>query len=214
MLMSAVLASASRSCVRTLTASTRRLPRTVPVLATVPIRRTMSTAPSVDPELASGTCTPCSKKAIREQGIQRLERSEAESMLPSLAPGWTFSPQPWLTERAEPIPDALHKVYRFRNFAAATAFCNKVAEASEQQNHHPAILLEWGSVAVWWWSHALNGVCIRAASSRRSPAAAPQRLYHGGPHRQARRGRRGPQGVGRPPVRRRLFRPSASVVHV
>ena len=29
---------------------------------------------------------------------------------------------------------------------------------SEEVGHHPAILLEWGSVEVTWWSHKIKGL--------------------------------------------------------
>lgn len=52
----------------------------------------------------------------------------------------------------------LEKNYRFSNFADALAFTNRVGEISEQAGHHPAILTEWGSVTVTWWSHKIKGL--------------------------------------------------------
>ena len=42
----------------------------------------------------------------------------------------------------------LERTFRFKNFAQAIAFTNKVAEIAEQEGHHPAILTEWGKVTV------------------------------------------------------------------
>lgn len=52
----------------------------------------------------------------------------------------------------------LQRAFRFRNFAEALAFTNQVAELAEQENHHPAILLEWGKVTVRWWTHKIGGL--------------------------------------------------------
>ncbi|PKI84322.1 hypothetical protein MVES1_001726 [Malassezia vespertilionis] len=80
-------------------------------------------------------------------------------MLLRLRSGWTLAPQPPADDRVQDtLPDALHKVYRFKNFRTAAAFVQQIGNESETQKHHPAILLEWGSVAVWWWSHALEGL--------------------------------------------------------
>ncbi|WFC95270.1 hypothetical protein MBRA1_001917 [Malassezia brasiliensis] len=56
------------------------------------------------------------------------------------------------------LPDSLFKVYRFKNFATAAKFAGEVGKEADAEGHHPAILLEWGSVAVYWWSHSLNGL--------------------------------------------------------
>lgn len=52
----------------------------------------------------------------------------------------------------------LHRVYKFRNFREALAFANKVGELAEQQQHHPALLVEWGQVKVSWWTHKIGGL--------------------------------------------------------
>lgn len=52
----------------------------------------------------------------------------------------------------------LEKTFRFSNFASALAFTDRVGELAEQENHHPALLTEWGKVTVSWWTHSLGGV--------------------------------------------------------
>jgi len=47
---------------------------------------------------------------------------------------------------------------KFKNFAQAVAFTNKVAEIAEAEGHHPAILTEWGKVTVTWWTHKIKGL--------------------------------------------------------
>ena len=38
-------------------------------------------------------------------------------------------------------PDALERDFEFEDFAATMAFVNRVAEAAEEANHHPDILV-------------------------------------------------------------------------
>ena len=52
----------------------------------------------------------------------------------------------------------LERVFRFRNFVEALSFTDKVGELAEAENHHPALLTEWGRVTVTWWSHAVKGL--------------------------------------------------------
>jgi len=52
------------------------------------------------------------------------------------------------------------KSYKFKNFAAALAFTNKVGELAEAENHHPKLCIEWGRVTISWWTHTVNGLFI------------------------------------------------------
>jgi Pterin-4a-carbinolamine dehydratase len=52
----------------------------------------------------------------------------------------------------------LERVYKFKDFVSALDFTNKVGELAESEGHHPAILTEWGSVGVAWWTHAIHGL--------------------------------------------------------
>ena len=52
----------------------------------------------------------------------------------------------------------LNKVFNFENYAEAVSFTNKVAQLAEEEDHHPAILLEWGRVEVTWWTHKIGGL--------------------------------------------------------
>ena len=54
--------------------------------------------------------------------------------------------------------ERLSRTYKFRNFAEALAFSNRVGELAEAQGHHPAILTEWGKVTVQWWTHKIKGL--------------------------------------------------------
>ena len=52
----------------------------------------------------------------------------------------------------------LERLFRFKNFAEAIAFTDKVGELAEAEAHHPAILTEWGRVTVTWWTHKIKGL--------------------------------------------------------
>ncbi len=52
----------------------------------------------------------------------------------------------------------LKRAFRFQNFAQALDFTNRVGQMAEQQDHHPAILTEWGKVTVYWWTHKIRGL--------------------------------------------------------
>jgi 4a-hydroxytetrahydrobiopterin dehydratase len=52
----------------------------------------------------------------------------------------------------------LERVFTFKNFAQALDFTNKIGQQAEQQDHHPALLTEWGKVTIWWWTHTIKGL--------------------------------------------------------
>lgn len=52
----------------------------------------------------------------------------------------------------------LKRVFTFDNFVDAVEFTRKVSVLAEDENHHPAILTEWGKVTVFWWSHKIKGL--------------------------------------------------------
>jgi 4a-hydroxytetrahydrobiopterin dehydratase len=52
----------------------------------------------------------------------------------------------------------LRRVFNFDDYAQAVQFSNQVADLAEEEDHHPAILLEWGKVQVTWWTHKILGL--------------------------------------------------------
>ncbi|HJW90848.1 MAG TPA: 4a-hydroxytetrahydrobiopterin dehydratase [Anaerolineales bacterium] len=52
----------------------------------------------------------------------------------------------------------LERKFKFKNFRQALDFTNRVGELAEAEDHHPAILTEWGRVTVTWWTHAIKGL--------------------------------------------------------
>jgi 4a-hydroxytetrahydrobiopterin dehydratase len=52
----------------------------------------------------------------------------------------------------------LERVFQFKDFAQALAFTDKVGALAEAEEHHPALLTEWGRVTVTWWTHKIRGL--------------------------------------------------------
>jgi 4a-hydroxytetrahydrobiopterin dehydratase len=51
--------------------------------------------------------------------------------------------------------ESLVRDYRFKDFAEAIAFVNRVAEAAEEANHHPDILIHgWNNVRLELTTHS------------------------------------------------------------
>ena len=52
----------------------------------------------------------------------------------------------------------LRRVFNFNDYVQAVQFSNQVADLAEEEDHHPAILLEWGKVQITWWTHKILGL--------------------------------------------------------
>ena len=50
------------------------------------------------------------------------------------------------------------KDFKFSSYMEAVDFTKKVAEMADEEHHHPKIILEYGSVEVFWWSHKIKGL--------------------------------------------------------
>lgn len=52
----------------------------------------------------------------------------------------------------------LTKSYSFKNFRQALDFTVRIGEMSEQEGHHPKIVLSWGKVSITVYTHAIDGL--------------------------------------------------------
>jgi 4a-hydroxytetrahydrobiopterin dehydratase len=52
----------------------------------------------------------------------------------------------------------LEREFRFKNFSGALEFTDWIGELAEAEDHHPALLTEWGRVTVAWWTHRIGGL--------------------------------------------------------
>ena len=63
----------------------------------------------------------------------------------------------WTVVEKDGIP-RLERQFKLKNFAQALEFTNRVGEIAEAEDHHPALLTEWGRVTVTWWTHKIKGL--------------------------------------------------------
>jgi 4a-hydroxytetrahydrobiopterin dehydratase len=93
-------------------------------------------------DLAKKRCIPC------EEGGEPLTPAQAEGLLSELHDDWMV------------VDDAhmLVREFRFKNFAEALAFANKVGAVAEEENHHPDLTVGWGRVGVELSTHAIHGL--------------------------------------------------------
>jgi 4a-hydroxytetrahydrobiopterin dehydratase len=91
-------------------------------------------------DLANRKCEPC------EAGVPALKGEEMRKLYAQLE-GWTVVNE-----------HHLEKEYRFRDFADALAFVNRLGAAAEAEGHHPDIFLTWGKVGVTLWTHSVGGL--------------------------------------------------------
>jgi len=54
--------------------------------------------------------------------------------------------------------DKLVKVVTTKDFKAAMAYVNQVAELAEAANHHPDIEVHWNTVVLRLWTHSAGGI--------------------------------------------------------
>ena len=94
-------------------------------------------------ELTQMKCVACRSDSPR---VTEEEISEFKPRIPD-----------WNLLEVEGIK-RLENDYRFDNFEKALAFTNSIGNIAEEEDHHPAILTEWGSVKVSWWTHKIKGL--------------------------------------------------------
>lgn len=63
----------------------------------------------------------------------------------------------WEVAEEKGVP-RLRRRFKFKDFAQALTFSQKVGELAEEQGHHPVIVTEWGKVTVMWWTHKIKGL--------------------------------------------------------
>jgi 4a-hydroxytetrahydrobiopterin dehydratase len=95
-------------------------------------------------ELASRECVPCKGGVPPLRGAALLS---LHARLGGDASGWRVVDE-----------HHLEKDYRFRNFAEALAFVNRIGELAEHQNHHPDLFLAWGRARITIWTHKIDGL--------------------------------------------------------
>lgn len=53
---------------------------------------------------------------------------------------------------------AIERTFKFKDFAEARVFVNKVAAVAEEEGHHPDIKISWNNVTLQLTTHAIKGL--------------------------------------------------------
>jgi 4a-hydroxytetrahydrobiopterin dehydratase len=90
--------------------------------------------------LSNERCTPC------RTGEGKLGAAEIAALLPDV-PGWEVAEESSLVRR-----------WKFRDFAAALEFVNRVGALAEAEDHHPDIRFGWGYTELHIITHSAGGL--------------------------------------------------------
>lgn len=52
----------------------------------------------------------------------------------------------------------LKRTYKFKDFAAALSFVDRIGALAEEEDHHPLIEFTWGRATITWWTHKIKGL--------------------------------------------------------
>jgi 4a-hydroxytetrahydrobiopterin dehydratase len=91
--------------------------------------------------LATKQCVPC------RGGIPPLDRPAAEAHLKE-TPEWELSPD----------ATRIQRTFKFKNFATALSFVDRIGELAESEGHHPDISFGWGYCTVTLYTHKIKGL--------------------------------------------------------
>lgn len=91
--------------------------------------------------LAARRCVPC------RGGTPPLRGEPLAALLRELGGSWRAVDE-----------HHLEKEFRFRDFAGALAFANRIGALADEQSHHPDLHLAWGKLGVSIWTHVIDGL--------------------------------------------------------
>ena len=100
-------------------------------------------APTDRPPLVERHCVAC------RPGSPHLGRGEIADLLTQV--------EGWNVEESEGHL-RLSKVFKFKGFMPGVELVNRIAPIAEAEKHHPDLLLSYGSLTVWLWTHAAGGL--------------------------------------------------------
>jgi len=92
-------------------------------------------------DLTTKKCVPC------EGGVKPFTSEETATYLKELSSGWEVIDH-----------KKLRKVFHFVTFRAGMDFVNKVAALAEEEQHHPDVIIHYGSVEIELQTHSINGL--------------------------------------------------------
>ncbi len=93
-------------------------------------------------KLANKRCKPC------EGGVEPLRGDQVRELLKALHSDWILS-----DDELE-----ISRVFNFPAYSRTLAFANAVAWIAISEGHHPVLTVSYGSCAVSYTTHAINGL--------------------------------------------------------
>ena len=93
--------------------------------------------------LAERHCVVC------KPGTPPLPRAEIDRLLEQVSG--------WQVEEADGHL-RLTRTVKFKGFMPGVDLINRIAPIAEAEGHHPDLLLSYGSLTVWLWTHAASGL--------------------------------------------------------
>jgi 4a-hydroxytetrahydrobiopterin dehydratase len=93
--------------------------------------------------LAERHCVAC------KPGTPPLPTEEIDRLLPEVPA--------WHVEAAEGHLRLLRTV-KYKGFMPGVELVTRIAAIAEAEGHHPDLLLSYGSLTVWLWTHAAGGL--------------------------------------------------------
>ena len=93
-------------------------------------------------DLAQQHCAPCA--------------GGTKPMAPTAAEGYLAQVPGWRLVSSEPLKIA--RDLRFKNFARAMQFVDRMAEVAEAEGHHPDFCVSWSQVKLELFTHAIGGL--------------------------------------------------------
>ncbi len=96
-----------------------------------------------------------------KKNSSKLSKEELNNFL-SETSGWEyFIPlsSPFLLSQ-----ECIYKKFVFDNFELAVEFSRDIADLADQENHHPTLIINWGSLLILWTTHAVQGLHVNDIS--------------------------------------------------
>src|ERR1700682_156182 len=95
--------------------------------------------------------TPLPQRHFLESnpGTPPISRQEIDPLLAEV-PGWQV-------EEADGHL-RLTRTLKFKGFMPGVDLINRIAPIAEAEGHHPDLLLTYGSLTIWLWTHAAGGL--------------------------------------------------------
>src|SRR3989338_1652229 len=109
-------------------------------------------------DLIAKKCIPC------DGGVSPIT---GEALTPYLTqvPEWKFIEEEGGPAAAEALAgrqrkeeNKIQRVFKFKDFAEAMVFVNKIAVLAEEEGHHPDINIHWNTVTLSLWTHEIGGL--------------------------------------------------------